>query len=134
MGTGPVGSVFGENSFYLETRVGDEGVAMWLNVVLTPPVAYPEVKVQVRDLVRAVGIVSPFATRGVGTRKKIVLSSPRRQMGIGDLCRLPQAAVCHERARQSSGTGPCGDFRRSCGYRARVVRIRANFVLSRNLG
>ena len=32
----PVGSIFGENSFYLGTRKGDEGVAMWLNVVLTP--------------------------------------------------------------------------------------------------
>ena len=31
-----------------------------------PRVAYPEVKVQVRDLVRVVGIVAPFATRGVG--------------------------------------------------------------------
>ena len=29
-----------------------------------PLVAYPEVKVQVRDLVRVVGIVAPFATRG----------------------------------------------------------------------
>ena len=27
-------------------------------------VAYPEVKVQVRDLVRVVGIVSPFVPRG----------------------------------------------------------------------
>ena len=33
-------------------------------------------------------------------------------MGTGDLCRVPQAAVCHGRARQSSGTGPCGDCRK----------------------
>ena len=58
-----------------------------------PRVANPEVKVQVRDLVRAVGIGSPFATRGVGTREKFVLWSPRGQMGIGDLFRVPQAAV-----------------------------------------
>ena len=36
VGTGSVGSAFGENSFYLETRESDEGVAMWLNVDLTP--------------------------------------------------------------------------------------------------
>ena len=36
VGTGPAGSVFGENSFYRKTGVQDEGVAMWLNVVLTP--------------------------------------------------------------------------------------------------
>ena len=37
---------------------------MWLNLVLIPRVANPEVKVYVRDLVRAVGIVAPFASRG----------------------------------------------------------------------
>ena len=40
-----------------------------------PRVAYPESKVQVRDLVRVVGIVAPFAPRGVGTRGKFLLSS-----------------------------------------------------------
>ena len=30
-------------------------------------------------------------------------------MGTGDLCRVPQAAVRHGRARQSSGTGQCGN-------------------------
>ena len=40
------------------------GVVMWLNVVR---VAYPEVKVQVRDLVRVVGIVAPFDPRGGGS-------------------------------------------------------------------
>ena len=29
-------------------------------------------------------------------------------MGTGDLCRVPQAAIRHGRARQSSGTGQCG--------------------------
>ena len=33
-------------------------------------------------------------------------------MDTGDLCRVPQAAVRLGRARQSSGTGPCGDYRR----------------------
>ena len=30
-------------------------------------------------------------------------------MGTGDLCRVSPAAVCHGRARQISGTGPCRD-------------------------
>ena len=42
-----------------------------------PRVAYPEVKVQVRDRVRVVRIVSPFAPRGVSIQGKFVLSSPR---------------------------------------------------------
>ena len=33
-------------------------------------------------------------------------------MGSGDLCRVTPAAVHHGRARQSSGTGPCGYCRR----------------------
>ena len=33
-------------------------------------------------------------------------------MGTGDLCRVPLAAVLHVRARQTSGTRPCGDCRR----------------------
>ena len=33
-------------------------------------------------------------------------------MDIGDLCRLPPAAVCHGREGESSETGPRGDCRR----------------------
>ena len=32
-------------------------------------------------------------------------------MGTGDLCRVPLAAVRQGRARQTSGTRPCGDCR-----------------------
>ena len=39
-----------------------------------PRVAYPEVNVQVRDLVRVVGSVAPFAPRGFSIRGKFVLS------------------------------------------------------------
>ena len=37
-----------------------------------PRVAYPEVKVQVQDLVLVAGIVAPFAPREVGTLGKFV--------------------------------------------------------------
>ena len=64
MGTGPTGSVFGEILFYRETlgtRLGDRYVAKRSS---DPRVAYPEVKVQVWDLVRVVCIVTSFASRG----------------------------------------------------------------------
>ena len=49
-----------------------------------PRVAYPEVNVQVRDLVRVVGIVAPFAPRGFSIWGKFVLSSSRGYMGTGE--------------------------------------------------
>ena len=61
---------------------------------------------------RVVGIVAPFAPQGAGTRGKFVLSSPREEVGQGDVCRVPLAAVRHGRARQTSESGPCGDCRR----------------------
>ena len=60
MGTGPAGSVFGENSFHREirsTRLGGRHVAKGSS---EPRLAYPEVKVQVRNLVRVVDIVAPL--------------------------------------------------------------------------
>ena len=39
-----------------------------------PRVAYPEINIQVRDLVRVVGVVAPFAPRGLSVRGKFVLS------------------------------------------------------------
>ena len=42
-----------------------------------PRVTYPEVKVRVRDRVRVVRIVSPFAAWGVSIQGKFILSSPR---------------------------------------------------------
>ena len=68
MGTGPVGSVFGKNSFFEKHWVQEEGcrhVAKWSS---EPRQDYPEVKLQGRDLVRVVGIVAPFAPLGVSTR------------------------------------------------------------------
>ena len=71
-----------------------------------PRLAYPDVKVQVRDLVRVVGIVAPFCPTRGGYPGKFVLSSLRREMGTGDVCQVPPAAVRHGRAMQSSGTKP----------------------------
>ena len=59
------GPVFGENSFYRETwvtrRGGGGGGRHVANRCSDPRLAYPEVKLQRRDLVRVVGVVAPFA-------------------------------------------------------------------------
>ena len=68
MGTGPVGSVFGENSFYRETRDTRRGCRHVAKRSSDPRAAYPEVNTQVRDLVRVVDIVAPFAPRGFSIR------------------------------------------------------------------
>ena len=77
--TGPAGSVFGKKSFYRETwgarrRGGGRHVAKRSS---DPREAYPEVKVQARDLMRVVSIVAPFAPRDVSTPGKLFLPSPR---------------------------------------------------------
>ena len=64
-----------------------------------PRQAHPRIKLQGRDLVRVVNIVAPFAKLGIGTRGKFVFIEPRGEMGTGDLCRVPLAAVRHGRAR-----------------------------------
>ena len=91
-----------------------------------PRVAYPDVKVQVWDLVRVVGIVAPFCPTRGGYPGKFVLSSPGGGLGPGDVCRVHPEAVRHGRASQSSGTVMCGDCRRVLW----VPRSRGNFVLS----
>ena len=59
-------------------------------------VAYPEVKVHVRDLVRVVDIVAPFAPRGQYSGK-IRFIEPQGINGSGDLCWVPPAAVHYQR-------------------------------------
>ena len=67
---------FGENLFYRETqgtRLGGRHVAKRSS---DPRVAYPEIKVHVRDLVRVLGVVAPLCPTGQYSGK-FVLSSPR---------------------------------------------------------
>ena len=77
MVNGPAGSVFRDNSFYRETWGTSRGGRHVAKRSSEPRVAYPEVKVHVRELVRVVGNVAPFAQLWVDTRGKFVLSSPR---------------------------------------------------------
>ena len=61
---GPLGSVFGENKFYRETQGTRLGGRLVAKRSSDPRVAYPKVKVHIRDLVRGLGIVALFAPRG----------------------------------------------------------------------
>ena len=94
-------------------------------------IAYPEVKVQVRDLVRVVGIVAPFAPRG-SVFGELRCIEPRGQMGTGDLCRVLQQQYATGEPGKVQGRERGGIVEGSCGYRARRVSIIGRFVLSRN--
>ena len=59
-------------------------------------VAYPEVKVQVRDLVRGVGIVAPFAPRGFSIRGKFVLSIGQAKSSIPTLSYFQVGGMKHD--------------------------------------
>ena len=83
-----------------------------------PWVAYPEVKVQVRDLVRVVGIVSPFVTRGgVSIRGKFVLSSPGGKWAQQTCAGCPQQRYATGEPGKVQGRDRVGIVEVSCGYR-----------------
>ena len=77
MGTGPEAQYLGKIRFIEKPGVEDKGCRHVVKRSSDPRVAQPDVKVQLRDLVRIVGIVAPFAPMGASTRGKFVLSSPR---------------------------------------------------------
>ena len=70
VGTGPAGQHSGKICFIEKENLGykTKGGRHVANRSSDTRVAYPEVKIQVRDLVRAVGTVVLFDPRGVGTR------------------------------------------------------------------
>ena len=80
------------------------------------------------------GFCHPLYPTGVGTSGNFVLSSLREEMGPGDVCWVPQAAIRHGRARQSQRWNRVGIVECSCGYRPRGVCIRENFILLGNWG
>ena len=61
---------------------------------------------------QVVGIVAHFTPLGAGSQGKFVLSSPRGEMGPGDVYRVLIAAVCYGKARQTSESGLCWVCRR----------------------
>ena len=93
-----------------------------------PRVAYPEVKVQVRDLVRVVGIVAPLPQgRSVPWensfyRAQVVKGHRRLVPGV------PSSGAPPGEPGKVQGRDRVGIVEGFCGYRARSVSIRGKFV------
>ena len=79
---GPRDQYSGKIRFIEKPRVQDEGGRHVTKCSSGPRVAYPEVNGQIRDLVRVVGIVAPFARRGFSIRGKFVLSIGQAKRSI----------------------------------------------------
>ena len=70
------GQYSGNIRFIEKPGIQDEGGPHVVKRSSDPRITHPEVKVQVRDLVRAVGIVAPFAPRGFSIREKSFYRAP----------------------------------------------------------
>ena len=120
VGSGPVGSVFGDKIRLIEKRGVQEGgghhVAKRSSDLRQ---AYPEVKLQGRDLVRVVGIVAPFILLGVGTRRKFFLSSPREKLAQETYAGCPLQRFATGEPGKLQGRYCVGIVDGSCGYRIR---------------
>ena len=82
--------------FIEKPGVQDEGVRHVAKRSSDPRVAYPEVNVQVRDLVRVVGIVALFAQRGFSIRGKFVLSIGQAKSSIPALSYCQVGGMKHD--------------------------------------
>ena len=98
VGNGSARSVFGEIRFVEKPGVQDEGVRHVAKRSSDTRVVNPEVKVQVRDLVRVVGIVAFFDPRGSVPVKNSFYRVPGGTWAQ-ETCAVSSAAVCHGRAR-----------------------------------
>ena len=97
-------------------------------------VAYPDVKFQVRDLVRVVGIVAPFAPWEFDTWENSFYRAPGGKRAQETCAGCPKQRCATGEPGKVQGMDHVGIVEGSCGYRARGVSIREKFVLSRNLG
>ena len=103
-GTGPCGycrrvlwgPYSGKIRFIEKPGVQDEGVRHVAKRSSDPRVAYPEVNVQIRDLVRVVGIVALFAPRGFSIRGKFVLSIGQAKSSIPALSYFQVGGMKHD--------------------------------------
>ena len=103
-GTGPCGyckrvlwgPYSGKIRFIEKPGVQDDGVRHVAKRSSDPRVAYPEVNVQVWDLVRVVGIVALFVPRGFSIRGKFVLSIGQAKSSIPALSYFQVGGMKHD--------------------------------------
>ena len=93
---GPRGQYSGKIRFIEKPGVLDEGGRHVAKRSSDPRVAYPEVNVQVLDLLRVVGIVTPFAPRGFSIRGKFVLSIGQAKSSIPALSYFQVGGMKHD--------------------------------------
>ena len=98
-----------------------------------PRVGYPEVKVHVRDLVRVLGVVAPFAPR-VSIRENLFYRAPGAKWAQETCAGCPQERYATGEPGKVQGWDPVGIIEWSYGNRARGVSIRGKFVLFTKLG
>ena len=99
-----------------------------------PRVAYPEVKVQVWDLVLVLGIVVPFGPRGSVLGEILFYRAQGGKWAQEACAECPKQRYATEEPSKAQGRDCMGIVEGSCGYRALRVSIRGSFVLSRNRG
>ena len=93
---GPRVQYSGKIRFIEKSGVQDEGRRHVAKRSSYPRVAYPEVSVQVRDLVRVVGIVAPFAPRWFSIRGKFVLSIGQTKSSIPAISYFQVGGMKHD--------------------------------------
>ena len=91
-------------------------------------VAYPEIKVQLRDLVRIVGILAPFDQGGVGTREESFYQVPGGKWAQETCVVCPQQRYATGEPGIVQGRDHVGIVEGPCGYRTRGVSIWGKFV------
>ena len=125
---GPWGQYSGKIRFIEKPVVQDYGRRHVAKRSSDPRVAYPEVKIQVQDLeMRAMGIVAPFAPRGVSIREKNRLSSPGGGEWAQETCAgCPEQRYATGEPGKFQGRDRVGIVEGSFGYRARGVSIWGN--------
>ena len=109
--SGPRGQYSGKIRFIEKRGVQDEGCRHVAKRSSDHRQALPEVKLQGRDLVQVVVLLPPLP-HWDPIPGEIRFIEPQGEMGPGDLCWVPLAAVLHGRARQTLESEPCGDCRR----------------------
>ena len=99
-----------------------------------PRVVYPEVKVQVWDLVRVVGIVAPLAPRGVSIQENSFYRAPGGKWAQETCAGCPQQRYATGEPGKIQGWDRVGIVECFYGNWARGVSIQGKFVLSIRLG
>ena len=92
---GPLGQYSGKIRFIEKPGVQEEGGRHVAKRSSDPRVAFSEVNVQVRDLMRVVGIVVPFTPRGFSIRGKFVLSTGQAKSSIPALSYFQDGGMKH---------------------------------------